>query len=414
MANYGTLKTMKGASIGTIMPWVGDLTGIPPGWLICNGQTINASAYPLLTQNIGNTYGGSGFSGTFPEYTGEIALPAISQRALQDIESSYFGTPGDNTSTNEALAALVAPGTTSSLLGENTDNGVGTSYSAYTDINFSYTPENDFAGKLTGARLNEFFGSKTVFSSPRKLGRRHVTIHGHPTTFTTIFAGSDGSKPGTGVAAWGEINYRIQRASFDDADYAQVQAQLNIQYTNQQGFGGGAPGVVIANVDGELPTINLKPFFVEGSPISNWFGPYQVRGTANSNSADEFFVAGDNVPFSSGGGSQTIANTNFDNGGPNSGDSDTWNKVMYDSNAISFNQNNPIVGQQAVISPHEHEPFEVTIEGGGTATSGLRLPNTTNANVISNVTPSNLDKALNLTVSTPTPSLICLYLIRAY
>ena len=166
MANYGSIKTMKGAAIGTIMPWVGDLTAVPAGWLICNGQTVNAAAYPLLTQNIGNTYGGSGFGGTFPNYTGEIALPAISQRALQDIESSYFGGSGDNTSTNEALAALVSPGTNTSLIGQDTDNGVGTNYNAYTDINFSYTPENDFTGKLTGAKINETFGSKTVYVSP--------------------------------------------------------------------------------------------------------------------------------------------------------------------------------------------------------------------------------------------------------
>lgn len=409
MSNYGTVKTMKGASIGTIMPWVGDLTAIPAGWLICNGQIINASSYPLLAQTVGNTYGGSGFSGTFPNYTGEIALPAISQRSLQDIDVSYFGASGDNTSTNTALAALVAPGSTQTLIGENSDNGVGTSYSAYTDINFSYTAENDFTGKLTGSTLNETFGSKTVYTSSRKLGRRHITIHSHPTTFTTIYGGSDGTRPGTGVAAWGEINYKITRANFDQLDYSQVQAQLTIQYTSQQGFGGGAPGVVIGNVQGENPTYNLKPVNAVGTPISNWFGPYQVRGTKNTNNMDEFFVAGDTVLYSSGGGSQTIANTNFDNGGSNSGDADDWNKAMYDSNAISFNQNNTIAGQQVVISPHEHEPFEVQFDR-----ANLRLPNTTNVNVISNVTPSNIDKALNLTVTTPTPALICLYLIRAY
>lgn len=409
MANYGSIKTMKGAAIGTIMPWVGDLTGVPAGWLICNGQTVNAAAYPLLTQNIGNTYGGSGFGGTFPNYTGEIALPAISQRALQDIESSYFGGSGDNTSTNEALAALVAPGTNTSLIGQDSDNGVGTNYNAYTDINFSYTPENDFTGKLTGAKLNETFGSKTVYVSPRKLGRRHITIHSHPTTFNTIYAGSDGSRPGTGVAAWGEINYSINRANFDQLDYSQVQAQLSIQYTNQQGFGGGAPGVVIANVQGENPTYNLKPYNVVGSPISNWFGPYQTKGTTNSNPMDEQFLPGDTLLYVGGGGSQTISNRNFDPGGGNSGDTDNWNKVMYDSNAISFNQNTIIAGQQAVISPHDHEPFETTFDIGN-----LRLPNTTNANVISNVTPANVDKAFNLNVTTTTPSLICLYLIRAF
>lgn len=408
MATYGTLKTMKAAAIGTIMPWGGDLTAIPAGWLICNGQTLNAVDYPLLAQNIGDNYGGQNFSGTFPNYTGQIALPAINQRALSDIEASYFDNSND-TDTTEALAALVAPGTTNTLIGLDTDNGVGTSFNAYTDINFTYTPENDFTGKLTGANLNETFGSKTVYMSHRKLGRRHMTIHSHPTTFSTLYLPASGARPGRGVAAWGEINYRIERANFDQNDYSQVQAQLNIQYTNDQGFGGGAPGVVIANVDAEQPTWNLKPVNVIGSPISNWFGPFQVPNTKSSNPMDSEFLAGDTLLFAPGGGTQTVANRNFDPGGGNSGDVHGYNKSMFDSNAISFNQNTEIAGEQAVIQPHNHEPFEVQFDIGNTG-----LPNSTPVNVISNVVPDNVDKALNINVSTPTPSLICLYLIRAY
>jgi hypothetical protein len=408
MATYGTLKTMKSASIGTIMPWTGELTAIPAGWLICNGQTLNAQDYPLLAQNIGDNYGGSNFSGSFPNYTGQIALPAINQRALCDIDTSYFDNT-NNTDTTEALAALVSPGTTDTLIGSDTDNGVGTSYNAYTDINFSYTPENDFTGKLSGATLNETFGSETVYMSHRKLGRRHLTIHSHPATYSTLYLPSSGTRPGQGVAAWGEINYRIQRASFDQLDYSQVQAQLNVQYTNDQGFGGGAPGVVIGNVQGEEPTFNLKPFNTVGSPISNWFGPYQVPNTKASNPMDENFLAGDTLLYAPGGGSTTIANTNFDPGSANSGDVQNFTKAMFDSNAISFNQNTEIAGQQAVIQPHNHEPFEVQFDK-----ANLRLPTSTSVNVITNVIPGNVDKALNINVSVPTPSLICLYLIRAY
>ena len=95
MATYGTLKTMKAAAIGTIMPWGGDLTGIPAGWLICNGQTLEADDFPLLTQVIGDNYGGTSLGGTFPNYTGSIALPNINQRALVDLDSAYF----DNSNT---------------------------------------------------------------------------------------------------------------------------------------------------------------------------------------------------------------------------------------------------------------------------------------------------------------------------
>ena len=408
MATYGTLKTMKAAAIGTIMPWGGDLTGIPAGWLICNGQTLEADDFPLLTQVIGDNYGGTSLGGTFPNYTGSIALPNINQRALVDLDSAYFDN-SNTIDTTEALAALVDPVNGANFIGTDIDNGVGDDYDAYTDVNFAYTPESDFTGKLTGSNLNETFGSKTVYMSHRKLGRRHILIHSHPTTFDTMYLPSSGTRPGQGVAAWGEINYRISRASFDQLDYGQVQAQLSIQYTNDQGFGGGAAGVVVANVQGENPTFNLKPFNVVGSPISNWFGPYQVPNSTNSNTMDEEFQQGDTLAYTPGGGTQNIANRNFDPGGANSGDTQNWTKAMFDSNAISFNQNTAIAGQQAVITPHNHEPFETQFDK-----ANLRIPTTVNVTAISNVTPENIDKAFRLDVSVPTPNLLCLYLIRAY
>ena len=92
MANYGALKTMKAAAIGTIMPWTGALTKIPAGWLICNGNEVEAGSYPLLAQAIGDTYGGVGFTpDDFPVYQNQtIFLPDISQKALADYDTAYF------------------------------------------------------------------------------------------------------------------------------------------------------------------------------------------------------------------------------------------------------------------------------------------------------------------------------------
>ncbi|MAH09424.1 MAG: hypothetical protein CL961_07130 [Euryarchaeota archaeon] len=414
MATYGTLKTMTAAAIGTIMPWGGDLTAIPPGWLICNGQRIEAGDYPLLTQMMGDNYGGDNLAGTFPNYSGGIFLPNINQRGLVDIEASYFDNSND-IDTTIALAALTEQGTTTSLIGPDTDNSAGAPTSAYTDINFSYTPENDFLGKLTGANLNDTFGAKTVYTSARKLGRKHTSIHSHTETFDTIYqGGSSGLKPGAGVAAWGEVNYRISRASFDELDYGKVQAQLEIQYTSQQGFGGGQPGVFICNVGGENPTFNLKANEVKGSPIANWFGSdsYLIasnQGNPPSYSMDEQFLNGDTLLHMSGGGTSTIPVRNFDPGGASSGDAVAFTKTLFNRDAISFNQTTGIAGRDVIIEPHQHEPFEVFFD-----LANQRLPTTTNVNVISNVVPDNIDKAFNINVNPATPSLICLYIIRAY
>jgi hypothetical protein len=412
MATYGLLKTMKAAAMGTIMPWGGDLTAIPAGWLICNGQRLEAGDYPLLTQMIGGNYGDDGLTGTFPNYGGGIFLPNINQRALIDIEASYFDNSND-TDTTEALAALVETGGTQSLIGENFDNGTDDAPSVYTDIEFDYTPENDFSGKLTGAALNDTFGAKTVYVSSRKLGRRHTGIHSHTTTFDTIYqGGSSGTKPGAGVSTWGEINYRVSRADFDELDYGKVQAQLEIQYTNQQGFGGGQPGVFICNVGGENPTFNLKANQVQGSPIANWFGDQSFMITGNAVpgfSMDEQFSNGDTLLYMSGGGTSEIPQRNWDPGGSNSGDSVDFTKTLFNRDAIDFNQTVDVPGRDLVIQSHSHEPFEVFFD-----IANLRLPNTVNVNVISNVVPDNISDAFNINVAPATPALICLYIIRAY
>ena len=53
---YQESKTAKAAAIGTIMPWGGGITGIPDGWIPCDGTSRLASSFPLLTQAIGDTY----------------------------------------------------------------------------------------------------------------------------------------------------------------------------------------------------------------------------------------------------------------------------------------------------------------------------------------------------------------------
>jgi microcystin-dependent protein len=58
MPFYQESRTMKGAVIGTIMPWSGSLSEIPKGWIVCDGSQPEAKDYPLLVQAIGDTYNG--------------------------------------------------------------------------------------------------------------------------------------------------------------------------------------------------------------------------------------------------------------------------------------------------------------------------------------------------------------------
>ena len=76
-AYYDSIKSMRTAKIGTILPWGGDggngflASNIPKGWIVCDGSTKDASDYPLLASMIGDTYGGdmtkaAGGNYTFP------------------------------------------------------------------------------------------------------------------------------------------------------------------------------------------------------------------------------------------------------------------------------------------------------------------------------------------------------------
>ena len=93
MKQYEAEKRMRGAAIGTILPWSGDQGTVPKGWMACNGQVLEATNYPVLASILGNTYGPTnGLNGrVYPEYlTGDtFALPQLNTRLLADYEESY-------------------------------------------------------------------------------------------------------------------------------------------------------------------------------------------------------------------------------------------------------------------------------------------------------------------------------------
>ena len=92
---YNSIKTMKTARIGTILPWGGDgakgntAANIPKGWEVCDGQQVDAVDYPLLYSEIGNTYGGTG-TGDFPNYAGFFYFPKLTNRVMVDLEPEYL------------------------------------------------------------------------------------------------------------------------------------------------------------------------------------------------------------------------------------------------------------------------------------------------------------------------------------
>lgn len=438
MANYGLVKTMKAAAIGTILPWTGDLSSVPSGWIICDGSTINAADYPLLAQTIGTYYGGSPTFNLsdFPWNTPatavqQFSLPNLGQKPLSDTSASYFSGPsaiGGPIDTSGASAVVA------SFMGSDQDNGVTNRVSdANADILFNYTPENDFTGTISGQTLDPGFGTDTVYTGGRKLGRRHIPTHSHDTSFPTI-AGKQQSRPGSGVSCSRTISYNIQKAPDDEfAGFPpDVDGRLSAPVANWSGarqisgnaLGSGTSGVILGNINSEQPGPNLKPQSAVSHGISNWIGNGQVVaqpfGEPNTEGHSRLFEPGGaagqqdlEMPYAIGGtGNVTVPNRNFDDGSGTSGDDHRPYKVFFNHSGIDFTRNTSTPGITDSISAHDHSTFQVSFDR---TASSLRMPALISLNdVVSNVVPGNLPDALNITVTLPTPKVVVLYIIRAY
>ena len=216
---YQESKTAKAAAIGTIMPWGGGITSIPKGWIVCDGQFVNAGNYPLLTQTIADTYntGNSTLAGNFPSYTGTIKMPDLNQKALMDVEEAYF-TGGSSPTGRDADEDTDARTLLSPKIGTHESQSIVTSFTdVYTDIVFTLpaTDATGYQGKIAGNTKIDGEGFHTMYVAPRKLGRKHIKRHTHPGVYDTISTPST-TQPGMGVIPFGEVEYTIRMQAVDN------------------------------------------------------------------------------------------------------------------------------------------------------------------------------------------------------
>jgi hypothetical protein len=412
MAFYQSLKTAKAAAIGTVMPWSGGISSIPEGWILCNGGTVSASQYPLLAKAVGDSYNESAqstFSGSFPNYTGDITIPNLNNKNLMDIESSYFGT-GSGATGNDADKDPVAATLIQPLIGTHADNGVEIIVNdALTDVVFELNDTTGYSGKITGNTIEPGFGSKTVYVGPRKLGRDHLKSHNHPGSYETL-SGAGSSLPGLGVIPWDNIRYKFTArvtqpdpqppGGSPDEDIWEFEWEMLGEQLGKSGFGSGIPGRIVAGVEGELPPVNAKPINVTHTPItSNFINDNRFDGGDILNSG--LFGAAVTVP------------SGQKNYYPDLGTSQNYGTFLSNP-ATDFNLTAPTAGLNDQIIAHTHEPFDVEFD-----TASMRPLTSLTVPVTAPTTNVFLDNASNegvlqVNFNTTQPSLICVYIIRAY
>lgn len=455
MTFYQQSKTAKAAVIGTIMPWSGSANTMPDGWILCNGGSVAANEYPLLAQAIGDTYnaGNSDFGGNFPAYTGSITIPDLNNKVLMDIEESYFnaaqnGGTGKAIDTDPDAKTLLSP-----LIGDNTDNGVTLIFTdVFVDVVFTLNDRTGYSGKIAGNTFVPGDGSKTLYVGPRKLGKQHVTGHGHSGSYRTL-KNSNAQNPGRGVIPYESVTYTLyfstyetigdnsaeffyfgwastSNTNYNEPPFAQPDANPNAgsgftsfrpglyfgthlgegagffsttngvtgtqsfrawtAHTPKSGFGQGPDGRVIAKVITESPPVNIIPRRVSGSPISSEF-------IAN----DGFVDSTRQYNFAIGGGSFNIPTgyRNYYNSG--------GRKFTTISNNEALDVNDP------KIEAHTHDEIEINFDGAAlraksSIISQVNIPATT---LLDNTANRN---ALQIDFNVTQPQLTCIYIIRAY
>tara|TARA_B100001250_G_scaffold28816_1_gene23634 strand:- start:6360 stop:8039 length:1680 start_codon:yes stop_codon:yes gene_type:complete len=198
---YSSIKTMKSARIGTIMPWGGDgnegftVANLPKGWIVADGGLENGVDYPLLASEIGKTYGGD-LTGDFPNFTGQFQLPDVANKGLVDLEKNYLSDARYQFGQADALLVVgdsVGDGTGDDIANDFGPDAVKITHNAYADIDFTFNnPQILLTGKFTGQTISDpdFFTSVSTIS--RKLGINHIPAHSHRTTFQNARANFTG------------------------------------------------------------------------------------------------------------------------------------------------------------------------------------------------------------------------------
>jgi hypothetical protein len=183
--NYGTLKSMKTAKIGTIMIWGGDGnqgnlgSNVPKGWILCDGTVYPASRFPLLTSVIGNSYGGSEIAGQFPHYSGTSKVPNISSKCMMDLEPSMLNQTTYQYGQSDAFFVVG-----NLIVDDGLSVPIPTLISADTNLSFEPLPSSNFIGKMTDITLSPPNFQTTVYTVARKLSINHMPFHNHPGFYT--------------------------------------------------------------------------------------------------------------------------------------------------------------------------------------------------------------------------------------
>jgi len=361
--NYNFLKSLKGTAIGTVVPWTGDLSKIPTGWLECNNQSLLVDSYPMLYEIIGNKYGGI--------LNVDFRLPNIAGKALVDYHSSHA-----------SISGYDIPQLHTDLINDSNDTGNESNFSRTSDIDlFAFYNEavNNMLGFVTETDLNDpvFFDGVTV--SGRVLGDHHIGTHVHANTFDVI------SKPSQFAeecqADGGAYNCAIPFGPCQD-DCA------NLQFNRVEANNSAPDRQRIGIFDG-TPAGGDK--FYTGGAYSNADGWAARRNPGQNGSTNYNYVDSGNMDTE-----ESISNP--------------WSFAAVDTSSPYANFVN---SGQDNLNAHTHPAQFFQITKGSMTTPATIVLNTVSRGNVQPVNSTNVGIGV-IRANTETPNATVLHIIRAY
>ena len=441
MANYNRIKAAKASPVGTIMPWTGSTSSsalvadaIPKGWIICNGNQLKAKDYPILAQILGNEYGPTvepgqpfvGISNSYPSYNDDdvFNLPTLNQQVPMDLEGSLLS------------------GLELSVVGQYiSKNGFEgnqplSNVLSYIDAEFITTPEAELSGKIKGIALEEPSYFDTIRTVPRKLGTEHTATHTHPRpsdgsvypsvelggAYVGMFEAGYFESQGNEYSTGSDVGYSNDEPLADTFKTGEVfwtaydpAATSLVECDRHRHFGNSSEVIpLVPSLDRNIPAYgqttgpggtgyaddNSCISQVQQAAVTAPFPPPGVYlGQKN-------YYASDQVPLArrSDGSTPVIGSQNDYYGAP---DTAAGRDFPYPT---TLNHSGDAF-TDATLGSHNHFTIDITMTNGQ-----MNLPSTILINNMTtgNLEPIDVDRGLSVQVNPNTPSLVVLYIIRAY
>jgi microcystin-dependent protein len=163
--HYNRAKSTRSLAIGTILPWSGNITSIPAGWIKCDGSSVSTQDYPILYEVIGNSYGGDTISFNTPNVLG---------KAIADFHPSH-----------QNISGIGMPDNFKNRIGTNTANTTSGTVSNI-DLRFLITTQNNYSAAVKEISINPPSYTDSVSVIPRLLGDHHMGTHSHPGAISSV------------------------------------------------------------------------------------------------------------------------------------------------------------------------------------------------------------------------------------